>query len=121
MSSGSSPYIWTNVRADVLALDQCILRCKHGMNKWPPPSKFFITFLVLKFICTNVIAYCYEQKFQYYWLVDPLDGTKEFLKRNGEFTVNIALIHNGTPVMGVVHVPCQVGVWKAMPNVLVSP
>ena len=47
------------------------------------------------------------QKFQYYWLVDPLDGTKEFLKRNGEFTVNIALISRGTPVMGVVHVPCQ--------------
>lgn len=42
---------------------------------------------------------------QQYWLVDPLDGTKEFTKRNGEFTVNIALIENGAPVMGVVHVP----------------
>jgi 3'(2'), 5'-bisphosphate nucleotidase len=40
-----------------------------------------------------------------YWLVDPLDGTKEFIKRNGEFTVNIALIHDGVPVLGVVHVP----------------
>ncbi len=40
-----------------------------------------------------------------YWLVDPLDGTKEFVKRNGEFTVNIALIHNHRPVLGVVHVP----------------
>jgi 3'(2'), 5'-bisphosphate nucleotidase len=40
-----------------------------------------------------------------YWLVDPLDGTKEFVKRNGEFTVNIALIENGCPVLGVVHVP----------------
>ena len=40
-----------------------------------------------------------------YWLVDPLDGTKEFLKRNGEFTVNIALIDNGKPVLGVVYVP----------------
>jgi 3'(2'), 5'-bisphosphate nucleotidase len=39
------------------------------------------------------------------WLVDPLDGTKEFIKRNGEFTVNIALIENGAPVLGVVHVP----------------
>ena len=37
---------------------------------------------------------------QTYWLVDPLDGTKEFIKRNGEFTVNIALIHNGVPVLG---------------------
>lgn len=40
-----------------------------------------------------------------FWLVDPLDGTKEFLKRNGEFTVNIALIEQGVPVLGVVHVP----------------
>lgn len=40
-----------------------------------------------------------------YWLVDPLDGTKEFLRRNGEFTVNIALIEDGQPVMGVVFAP----------------
>lgn len=40
-----------------------------------------------------------------YWLVDPLDGTREFVKRNGEFTVNIALISNGRPVLGVVHAP----------------
>ncbi|MDR0807277.1 MAG: 3'(2'),5'-bisphosphate nucleotidase CysQ [Enterobacteriaceae bacterium] len=42
---------------------------------------------------------------QRYWLVDPLDGTKEFLNRNGEFTVNIALIEQGVPVMGVVYAP----------------
>jgi 3'(2'), 5'-bisphosphate nucleotidase len=40
-----------------------------------------------------------------FWLVDPLDGTKEFIKRNGEFTVNIALIKNGRPVFGVVYAP----------------
>src|SRR5260221_13371673 len=40
-----------------------------------------------------------------FWLVDPLDGTKEFIGRNGEFTVNIALIERGEPVLGVVHVP----------------
>ncbi len=40
-----------------------------------------------------------------YWLVDPLDGTKEFIKRNGEFTVNIALIESGTATLGVVYVP----------------
>jgi 3'(2'), 5'-bisphosphate nucleotidase len=39
------------------------------------------------------------------WIVDPLDGTKEFIKRNGEFTVNIALIHDGCPVLGVVYAP----------------
>lgn len=42
---------------------------------------------------------------QCFWLVDPLDGTKEFINRNGEFTVNIALIENGTPVLGVVFAP----------------
>jgi len=40
-----------------------------------------------------------------YWLVDPLDGTKEFVSRNGEFTVNIALVEQHAPVLGVVHVP----------------
>ena len=39
------------------------------------------------------------------WIVDPLDGTKEFIKRNGEFTVNIALVENGIPVMGVIYIP----------------
>jgi 3'(2'), 5'-bisphosphate nucleotidase len=42
---------------------------------------------------------------QRYWLIDPLDGTREFVKRNGEFTVNIALIDDGRPVLGIVHVP----------------
>ena len=41
----------------------------------------------------------------YCWLVDPLDGTKEFIKRNGEFTVNIALARDGVPVLGVIYVP----------------
>jgi 3'(2'), 5'-bisphosphate nucleotidase len=41
----------------------------------------------------------------YFWLVDPLDGTKEFLARNGEFTVNIALVVDGSPVWGVVYAP----------------
>lgn len=46
-----------------------------------------------------------RQKWQTYWLVDPLDGTKEFIKRNGEFTVNIALISNHKSIIGVIHVP----------------
>jgi 3'(2'), 5'-bisphosphate nucleotidase len=46
-----------------------------------------------------------RQQWQRYWLVDPLDGTKEFIKRNGEFTVNIALIEKGKPVLGVVYAP----------------
>lgn len=42
-----------------------------------------------------------------FWLVDPLDGTKEFIKKNGEFTVNIALIEQGAPTLGVVYLPAQ--------------
>jgi 3'(2'), 5'-bisphosphate nucleotidase len=46
-----------------------------------------------------------RRQWRKYWMIDPLDGTKEFINRNGEFTVNIALIENHVPVMGVVHVP----------------
>ena len=46
-----------------------------------------------------------------FWLVDPLDGTKEFISRNGEFTVNIALIEDGLPVAGVVHAPALAMTW----------
>lgn len=46
-----------------------------------------------------------RQQWSTYWLVDPLDGTREFIKRNGEFTVNIALIHDHQPVLGVVYTP----------------
>lgn len=52
-----------------------------------------------------------------YWLVDPLDGTKEFIKRNGEFTVNIALIEQGRPVLGVVHAPVLDKTWLAAEGV----
>lgn len=51
------------------------------------------------------IVYEERKGWEYFWLVDPLDGTKEFIKRNGEFTVNIALIINGYPNIGVVYVP----------------
>lgn len=52
-------------------------------------------------------AYEKRADWKRFWLVDPLDGTKEFIKKNGEFTVNIALIENGEPVMGVVYLPAQ--------------
>lgn len=51
------------------------------------------------------IAWDERSQWATFWLVDPLDGTKEFIKRNGEFTVNIALIHNQQPVFGVVYAP----------------
>jgi len=53
------------------------------------------------------VDYAVRATWTRFWLVDPLDGTKEFIKRNGEFTVNIALIENGKAVLGVVHVPVR--------------
>ncbi len=49
-----------------------------------------------------------------FWLVDPLDGTREFISRNGEFTVNIALIEDGEPVAGVVHAPALAMTWAGV-------
>jgi 3'(2'), 5'-bisphosphate nucleotidase len=54
---------------------------------------------------STAIDYELRRRWSLYWLVDPLDGTKEFISRNGEFSVNIALIKDGEPVFGVVHVP----------------
>lgn len=50
-------------------------------------------------------SFAERQHWPAYWLIDPLDGTKEFIARNGQFTVNIALVLHGKPVLGVVHVP----------------
>jgi len=51
-----------------------------------------------------------------YWLVDPLDGTKEFIKQNGEFTVNIALIENNKPILGVIFTPVKFDLYFAQKN-----
>lgn len=53
----------------------------------------------------SVMLYADRKDEPFLWMVDPLDGTKEFIKRNGEFTVNIALIHNQKPIAGIVYVP----------------
>lgn len=53
------------------------------------------------------LPYAKREAWELFWLVDPLDGTKEFIKKNGEFTVNIALIAKGEPVAGVIYVPVR--------------
>ena len=63
-----------------------------------------------------VIPYSERQHFEYFWLVDPLDGTKEFVSRTDDFAVNIALVHHGRPILGVVYVPCTEGVYFAVKN-----
>ena len=61
----------------------------------------------------HVPSYSERESLTRFWLVDPLDGTKEFIKRNGEFTVNIALIEHGRPVLGVVVIPTKERVYAA--------
>jgi 3'(2'), 5'-bisphosphate nucleotidase len=60
------------------------------------------------------IPYESRKDYTYFWLVDPLDGTKEFVSRNGEFAVNIALIHHASPVLGIVWVPATEGGYYAI-------
>ena len=54
---------------------------------------------------SSSIPYRERSKWNQYWLIDPLDGTKEFIKKNGEFTTNIALIYKNRPIFGMIHVP----------------
>jgi 3'(2'), 5'-bisphosphate nucleotidase len=67
------------------------------------------------------IPYDLRRSWHKLWIVDPLDGTRQFVKRNGEFTVNIALVENGKPVLGVIYIPvsktlyfaaCNLGAYK---------
>jgi 3'(2'), 5'-bisphosphate nucleotidase len=62
------------------------------------------------------IPWAQRSGWQRYWLVDPLDGTKEFVSRNGEFTVNIALIDGHRPVLGVVHIPVSDTTYSGIPG-----
>jgi 3'(2'), 5'-bisphosphate nucleotidase len=62
------------------------------------------------------IDYEVRRNWERFWLVDPLDGTKEFIKRNGEFTVNIALIESNISVLGVIYVPCRNHLYFACPG-----
>lgn len=59
----------------------------------------------------KLAAYAERKNWDCFWLVDPLDGTKEFISRNGEFTVNIALIQGGLPVLGVIVAPALSKAW----------
>jgi len=61
-------------------------------------------------------AFARRSSWRRYWLVDPLDGTREFLSRNGEFTVNIALIEDHAPALGVVHVPVTDVTYQGLPG-----
>ena len=59
------------------------------------------------------IDYVVRKQWTQCWIVDPVDGTKEFIKRNGEFTVNIALVKHGNPILGVIYVPAEKVIYYA--------
>lgn len=63
------------------------------------------------------LDYTTRREWNTLWIVDPLDGTKEFIKRNGEFTVNIALVKNNVPVLGVIYVPVKKELYFALDGV----
>ncbi|GAB6068224.1 3'(2'),5'-bisphosphate nucleotidase CysQ [Methylothermus subterraneus] len=88
-------------RSPLTAADTAAHRClKEAL--WSLPAQFPILSEE-----DEAAPYQERRKWSTYWLLDPLDGTKEFINRNGEFTVNVALIHHHEPVLGVVHVPVQ--------------
>ncbi len=62
------------------------------------------------------VPYGERKKWDRVWIVDPLDGTKEFINRNGEFTVNVALISRTRPILGVIYIPVQQVLYFALPN-----
>ncbi|MBT3196132.1 MAG: 3'(2'),5'-bisphosphate nucleotidase CysQ [Gammaproteobacteria bacterium] len=79
---------------------------------------------------SDAISFEERSSWQSYWLIDPLDGTREFINRNGEFTVNIALIEDHKPILGLIQVPVndtlyygwrKGGAWKKLPDHPVEP
>lgn len=79
----------------------------HADIKASKLIKRYLSKFQLPFLSEEDNTYSYEErsKFDRFWLVDPLDGTKEFVKRNDEFTVNIALIDQNKPILGVIYAP----------------
>ena len=88
------------LKGDDSPLTQADLRSNTAIMKWLETSEHPVLSEEGKHL-----AYDERKHWSTLWIVDPLDGTKEFIKRNGEFTVNVALIESGSPVLGVVYVP----------------
>jgi 3'(2'), 5'-bisphosphate nucleotidase len=85
---------------DKSPLTEADMKANEVINKFLKPTKIQIISEENKQIDFSV-----RKEWDTCWIVDPVDGTKEFIKRNGEFTVNIALIEKGTPTLGVIYVP----------------
>ena len=99
--SDSSPLTQADLRAH-----QTIVDALHALTpEWPVLSEE-----------SSKVDFAERAQWSRYWLVDPLDGTKEFLSRNGEFTVNIALIDGHEPVLGVVYAPARGLLYYGIPG-----
>lgn len=102
MAVYNSPEVEVSYKDDLSPLTQADLASHHaivqGLEQLTPE---------LPVLSEESECIPYEERlaWEYFWLVDPLDGTKEFLRHSDEFTVNIALIHNATPILGVVYAP----------------
>ncbi|MEN1957454.1 3'(2'),5'-bisphosphate nucleotidase CysQ [Luteimonas changyuni] len=95
------------VTAADLAAHRCIL---DGLSRLTPDIP------VLSEESAHTVPLQLRRSWSRFWLVDPLDGTREFLKGNGEFTVNIALVDDGVPVFGVIQAPVTGAVWHGAPG-----
>ncbi|MDF1883730.1 3'(2'),5'-bisphosphate nucleotidase CysQ [Sulfurimonas sp. SAG-AH-194-C21] len=90
-------------KADLLA-NEIIIRGLQSISNYPIVTE------------ESYIPYSERKNWKTFWLVDPLDGTKDFIQKNGEFTINIALIENHFSVLGVVYVPVTNDVYYATKN-----
>lgn len=79
-------------------------------------KKLYPAIPVISEEATEFHDYQYRKNWEYFFLVDPLDGTKEFIERNGEFTINIALVRHGQPVLGVINAPALQVIYYAEQN-----
>ncbi|MEO6369113.1 MAG: 3'(2'),5'-bisphosphate nucleotidase CysQ [Steroidobacteraceae bacterium] len=103
-----------NAKADSSPLTEADLRAHHLIIA--ALSKLSTVLPVLSEESAD-IDFTERGRWPRYWLVDPLDGTKEFVSRNGEFTVNIALIDGHRPVLGVVHIPVTDTTYSGIPGI----
>ncbi len=92
--------------------DFCIKSDNSPITKADIESNLYITKRLQEIsdykVCSEEAVLDYNERcdLEYYWLIDPLDGTKDFLAKNGNFTINIALIYKNNPILGIVYAPC---------------
>jgi 3'(2'), 5'-bisphosphate nucleotidase len=103
-----------SAKADASPLTEADLRAHHLIAA--ELAKLTPSLPLLSEESAETVAWERRRHWQRYWLVDPLDGTKEFVARNGEFTVNIALIEANRPVLGVVHIPVSDTTYSGVPG-----